>query len=161
VLDVCLDGINLRREGIEVSELGWQIGLACCSRGAVRGHATAVCAYVVVVRAAAGHCDVLEDGVAACVSILHPGCGCASFTHLLWRLQLSSVPRMPSSRRRVVWLICAVGGAAFKECQPALAASMGTGFAHLCARAGHPLAETARREQRQSWHLNIKEILQR
>jgi hypothetical protein len=127
VLDLELDGINLRLKGIEVSELGRQSSLAGCSRGAVRGHATAICTYVVVVGAAAGLCDVAQDGVTTCASVLHADCVCVRSTHLLWRLLLSSVPRMPSSRRRADWLVCAVVGAVFKNGQsgrPTLAAGV-------------------------------------
>jgi hypothetical protein len=63
---------------------------------------------VVVVRVAAGLGDVLQNILAACMSVSNLDFACASFTHLLWMVPLSSVPRMPSSRRRVVWLICAV-----------------------------------------------------
>jgi hypothetical protein len=67
----------------------------------------AICAYVVVVGVAAGLGDVLQDVLAACMSVSNLNFACAGFTHLLWMVPLSSVPRMPSSRRRVVWLVCA------------------------------------------------------
>jgi hypothetical protein len=82
------------------------------------------------------------------------------FTHL-WKLLLSSVPRMPSSRRRVVWVLCAGASAVFKDCQYALAAGVSTIVAHLRVGTGQQLAETARREQRQRRHVNAVEVLQR
>jgi hypothetical protein len=71
---------------------------------------------------------MVEDGVTAYVSVSHASCVCPRFTHLLWRLLLSSVPRMPSSRRRTDWLVCVAVGAIFKDGQHTLAASINVEF---------------------------------
>jgi hypothetical protein len=62
-LDIRLDGFDFRLQGVELGRLRRPFCFACCGGGAERGHATTVRTNMVVIRAAAGLDDMLQDTI--------------------------------------------------------------------------------------------------
>lgn len=67
-LDVRLDGLDLRLQGIEVVGLRWPFYIARCDGGAKRGHATTIRTNMVVVWTAAGLDNMPQDTITADIS---------------------------------------------------------------------------------------------